>query len=105
MDPFDPAIHYGPNDAGVSALSIALVVHHELIPDLSMKKIKKSDRLSFSWITEWDVANSLLRLGHEVLFYPVEKKECVDELVKDASRFDLVFNLLEEVDSDPKKRI
>ena len=26
MDPFDPAIHYGPNDAGVSALSIALVV-------------------------------------------------------------------------------
>ena len=26
MDPFDPAIHYGPNDAGVSALSITLVV-------------------------------------------------------------------------------
>ena len=26
MDPFDPAIHYGPNDAGVSALSIALAV-------------------------------------------------------------------------------
>ncbi len=26
MDPFDPAIHYGPNDAGVSAFSIALVV-------------------------------------------------------------------------------
>ncbi len=26
MDPFDPAIHYGPNDAGVSALSIALTV-------------------------------------------------------------------------------
>ena len=25
MDPFDPAIHYGPNDAGVSAVSIALV--------------------------------------------------------------------------------
>ena len=26
MDPFDPAIHYGPNDAGVSAFSIALMV-------------------------------------------------------------------------------
>ncbi len=26
MDPFDPAIHYGPNDAGVSAFSIAIVV-------------------------------------------------------------------------------
>ena len=26
MDPFDPAVHYGPNDAGVSSLSIALVV-------------------------------------------------------------------------------
>jgi len=26
MESFDPAIHYGPNDAGVSALSIALVV-------------------------------------------------------------------------------
>ncbi|ABX09347.1 hypothetical protein [Prochlorococcus marinus] len=26
MDPFDPALHYGPNDAGASALSIALVV-------------------------------------------------------------------------------
>ncbi len=26
MEAFDPAIHYGPNDAGVSALSIALVV-------------------------------------------------------------------------------
>ncbi len=26
MDPFDPAIHYGPNDAGVSAFSIALTV-------------------------------------------------------------------------------
>ncbi len=26
MDPFDPALHYGPNDAGVSAFSIALVV-------------------------------------------------------------------------------
>ena len=26
MDPFDPAIHYGPNDAGISAFSIALAV-------------------------------------------------------------------------------
>ena len=26
MDPFDPAINYGPNDAGASAISIALVV-------------------------------------------------------------------------------
>ena len=26
MDPFDPAIHYGPNDAGVSAFSIVIVV-------------------------------------------------------------------------------
>ena len=26
MDQFDPALHYGPNDAGVSALSIALVI-------------------------------------------------------------------------------
>ncbi len=25
MDPFDPAIHYGPNDAGVSAFSILVV--------------------------------------------------------------------------------
>ena len=55
-------------------LSIALVVHHELIPDLSIKNIKKSERLSFLWITEWDVANSLINLGHKVLFYPIEKK-------------------------------
>tara|TARA_Y100001968_G_C19438186_1_gene761022 strand:+ start:3254 stop:3427 length:174 start_codon:yes stop_codon:yes gene_type:complete len=26
MDPFDPAINYGPNDAGVSALSITFVI-------------------------------------------------------------------------------
>ncbi len=26
MDRFDPAIHYGPNDAGVSAFSIVIVV-------------------------------------------------------------------------------
>ncbi len=26
MDPFNPAINYGPNDAGVSAISIALVI-------------------------------------------------------------------------------
>ena len=26
MDSFDPAINYGPNDAGISAISIALVV-------------------------------------------------------------------------------
>ena len=26
MERFDPAMHYGPNDAGVSALSIALVI-------------------------------------------------------------------------------
>ena len=26
MSPFDPAINYGPNDAGVSAVSIVLVV-------------------------------------------------------------------------------
>jgi len=26
MDPFDPALHYGPNDAGVSAFSITLTV-------------------------------------------------------------------------------
>tara|TARA_B100000925_G_scaffold76127_1_gene53751 strand:+ start:7198 stop:8208 length:1011 start_codon:yes stop_codon:yes gene_type:complete len=84
-------------------LSIAVVVHHELIPDLSIKKIKKSNRLSFPWITEWDVANSLLRLGHEVLFYPIEKKECINDLIKDVCKFDLVFNLLEEVESDPKK--
>ena len=32
-----------------------------------------------------------------------KKKQCIDELVNDASKFDLVFNLLEEVESDPKK--
>ena len=26
MDPFDPAINYGPNDAGISALTIILVI-------------------------------------------------------------------------------
>ena len=26
MDPFDPALHYGPNDAGVSAISITFAV-------------------------------------------------------------------------------
>ena len=26
MSPFDPAINYGPNDAGISAISILLVV-------------------------------------------------------------------------------
>ena len=26
MDPFDPVINYGPNDAGASALTITLVV-------------------------------------------------------------------------------
>tara|TARA_Y100001968_G_scaffold333927_1_gene401219 strand:+ start:10542 stop:10703 length:162 start_codon:yes stop_codon:yes gene_type:complete len=26
MDRFDPALHYGPNDAGVSAISIVLVL-------------------------------------------------------------------------------
>ena len=26
MEQFDPAMHYGPNDAGVSALSITLVI-------------------------------------------------------------------------------
>ncbi len=26
MERFDPALHYGPNDAGVSALSIVLVI-------------------------------------------------------------------------------
>ena len=26
MDPFDPAINYGPNDAGISAITIILVV-------------------------------------------------------------------------------
>ena len=25
MDPFDPAINYGPNDAGISAITIILV--------------------------------------------------------------------------------
>ena len=31
MSPFDPAINYGPNDAGISAFSIALVVFGLLI--------------------------------------------------------------------------
>ena len=31
MESFDPALHYGPNDAGVSAFSIALVVISILI--------------------------------------------------------------------------
>ena len=26
MDPFDPAINYGPNDAGISTFSIILIV-------------------------------------------------------------------------------
>tara|TARA_Y100001968_G_C19313354_1_gene695350 strand:- start:67 stop:237 length:171 start_codon:yes stop_codon:yes gene_type:complete len=26
MERFDPALHYGPNDAGVSAISIVLVI-------------------------------------------------------------------------------
>ncbi|WP_320664570.1 hypothetical protein [Prochlorococcus sp. MIT 1223] len=26
MDAFDPALHYGPNDAGISALTIAIAI-------------------------------------------------------------------------------
>jgi D-alanine-D-alanine ligase len=84
-------------------LTVAVALHPELMPDLSVNNIKKNNRLSFPWITEWDVAKSLERLGHRIIFYPIKEQGCIKNLLKESTGFDLVFNLLEEVGSDPKK--
>lgn len=73
-------------------LSILLLVHESLIPDLNCKSPKRSE----AWITEYDVAQSLKRLGHEVhiigLYDDISKLTAFLEKTK----VDLVFNLLEQ---------
>ena len=39
MDPFDPAINYGPNDAGISALTLILVITALIVVSWTVGKI------------------------------------------------------------------
>ena len=80
-------------------LRIALAFHPELAPKISMQRIKVEQRWRYPWITEWDVWQALIKLGHEVLPFPVEKKSCIEEFFENNS-VDIVFNLLEEFMGD-----
>lgn len=73
-------------------LSILLLVHESLIPDLNQKSPKRSE----AWITEYDVAQSLKRQGHQVHLLGL-----YDDIAKltaflQQTKVDLVFNLLEQ---------
>lgn len=73
-------------------LNILLLVHDSLLPDLNQKKPARSE----PWITEYDVATALQRLGHEVKILGLY--QTIEPLIKVAQeeKIDFVFNLLEQ---------
>lgn len=73
-------------------LSLLVLVHESLIPDLSSEGPKRSE----AWITEYDVVNALKSLKHDVEILGLYND--INPLIEitQKKKFDLVFNLLEQ---------
>ncbi len=80
---------------------ILLLVHTALVPDLETNK-SQIDRTSCPWITEYDVATTLIKLGHHVEILGLDNS--VDKLITtlQSKTIDCVFNLLEEFNSNTR---
>ena len=73
-------------------------MHPSLIPPT--KNEVKIDRDNCEWITEYDINKSLTELGHETVYLGLENS--LERMINKINSFkpDLIFNLLEEFDSD-----
>lgn len=79
---------------------ILLLVHQDLVPP--NKTDSEPDRFETPWITEYDVARTLKKLGHTVEILGIQKE--LEPLLEKIKEFkpNLVFNLLEEFNHDTK---
>jgi D-alanine-D-alanine ligase len=77
---------------------ILIIAHKDLVPPQSINE--EPDRFNTDWITEYDVKNALIELGHEVEFVGI--LDSIDPLLEKISDFKphCVFNLLEEFNFD-----
>ena len=81
----------------IKKLRVALVVHPELIPGQLESRSSSEERRNVPWITEWDVKQALKRLGHDIFIFSVHSKACLKNFVSQKHKYDVVFNLLEQV--------
>lgn len=79
---------------------ILLLVHRELVPPSGLTE--EPDRFKTPWITEYDVHQCLLKLGHEVEVFGL--LDDLDRLLNKLKEFKphCVFNLLEEFNYDTR---
>ena len=77
---------------------ILLLVHRDLVPPTDIKV--EPDRYKSPWITEYDVAKALKKLGYELEFFGMIDE--IEEFVIKLKEFKphIVFNLLEEFNYD-----
>lgn len=80
-------------------LRILLLVHQDLVPD-ETKTFKMEERLDVPWITEYDVARELRKMGHELNILGVYSDLKVIREKIDQFNPHLVYNLLEEFDGE-----
>jgi len=82
-------------------VKVLLLVHSQLIPDTQID-IPAEQRPEYSWITEYDVARALSKLGHDIEFLGID--ESIDPLVEVLQRKEhsIIFNMLEEFNSNTK---
>jgi D-alanine-D-alanine ligase len=76
-------------------LKILMLVHHQLVPP---EKPPAADVVHAIWRTEYDVAQAIVGLGHELKIVGVEGELKVIREVVEYWKPHLVFNLLEEFD-------
>ena len=76
-------------------MKILILCHIDLVPT-GNSKIKKSQRDSCDWITEYDVYTNLVNLGYDVQIFGVWKSVIAIENLLHSFKPNLVFNLMEE---------
>ena len=84
----------------MSKKRIILLVHESLIPP--MEKKLNPDRFDTPWITEYDVVQSLLKLGHEIQICGLLNDLSPLERMIEEFKPHHVFNLLEEFAGNPR---
>ena len=107
MDPFDPAINYGPNDAGISALTITLVgigiiagMAYDPQEDSDLVAVEASHLFPPSTTMIGGKKGALLRgymYDFVQLFAPHLSRELISEAFFDSNSLEME-NLLSQID-------
>ena len=82
-------------------MKVLLLCHTDLVPPEDAKS-KDIDRFTTPWITEWDVKQALIKLGHEVWVVGIYDDLTPLTVAIESFQPNIVFNLLEEFSGQPQ---